>query len=1090
MLSIMHSIRIKRFLGFLLILVIVSTNFQPVVKADDLNLPPVYSGGSSTIGDSGSVIPYTDKGNRFGMNDDLNKHINDPFSLGNIPYREAWTYDLKRYEPSDDDPKELLPVEKSGDVQSQPIFVNDKLTGVTAIFVQAGKDLWRLDYDSFRPTKLPTWAKVTDITQSKLPSASAPTYIRTPSFDGTSENGARIYQATRDHQFMSIDPVTMQIQWKTIVSAGKHPELKYRITSSPLAKVIQDKVYLSLGTASGDLTGDTDQYYADNGMFVYQDQGDSVDILNKIRTEGEVTGSPLEVNGLILDTVNTGNNFSFLYQYGISNGYIGKVEETRFNSGVPTSIARDGEYLYIVDRTGSLYKLDASTLITVGFNDEVSGNTLVLEDPTISNDYVYVPIKHYHSLSTGGNGAIAVYKKDGLDLIKVIELDSPLQNQVIFWDDPTIYDSPSYLIAYQSNGELKFYDEKNDWAAIPWFKDENGNLLESPSIPATGGQYTSPQIVLHDGLLIVVDGVGVMHAYYATRPPNLAVSGINLVNANIEDIKKGDTVTVAATISNTGDDDYSQVPLKLEINGREIARQSLDLPSHTYTNQATFTITVPSDLPKLTITVNPEEDNPVNEYTYADNSKEIVSPLDIAITSFSLDKSKINKQQPILNATVKINATPLGSKVPNVTLHTQLTVQTVGKTVTQDIELPMNQEQTFIVPMDLSATGIDFDGTDSIDFSAKVNEDFDIFEPEDKHANNFSDTITVSLDHDLDLVAESIAATRNVMVGDPVNITAKLFNDSNLSQRNILVRFMANGETAYETRTNFGPGEHKSVSFVWQSPSTPAAVSMIVHVDADQETTDNDFTNNVAFTLVNVNPYNSDKPTPTNINSCSNWVVSYRWITGYSSYSSSNGYSNPIWRNENITYKECQNGTLQLNTKQGISTDLNNPKETDRESRGSWAIIPYAQSNGLDPNKITRAGYGFEIKFNADYTTDWETRAPRDAAKYGGSYTGVQNVVAEITDSKGNYVTSINLEKTSGDFNHGVWELPIQSHSTLLGDDIIDRKFYTDVNAPDGKYTVTVIGYNGGKTGVSVLKEDTVEIFGSQYDDSQNIKQR
>ena len=60
--------------------------------------------------------------------------------------------------------------------------------------------------------------------------------------------------------------------------------------------------------------------------------------------------------------------------------------------------------------------------------------------------------------------------------------------------------------------------------------------------------------------------------------------------------------------------------------------------------------------------------------------------------------------------------------------------------------------------------------------------------------------------------------------------------------------------------------------------------------------------------------------------------------------------------------------TAEVDTKQNIKTDSKTRAE-DRESRGSWEIIPYAKKNNKDAKEITRGGYGFEIKVKTSYTT-------------------------------------------------------------------------------------------------------------------------
>jgi hypothetical protein len=171
----------------------------------------------------------------------------------------------------------------------------------------------------------------------------------------------------------------------------------------------------------------------------------------------------------------------------------------------------------------------------------------------------------------------------------------------------------------------------------------------------------------------------------------------------------------------------------------------------------------------------------------------------------------------------------------------------------------------------------------------------------------------------------------------------------------------------------------------------------------------------------------------------------------HSSTESYTDYSDPIWENRKGT-----DGYAELNTKQGLPTAPSWKPEEAKESRGSWEIIPWVEENGLNPNEVTRAGYGVEIKATTKYTTDWETKVPKGlegtAKPIGGELKGATEVRVYIWDTNGDYVTSIGLVKTGGDDKTATWELP-EEHFKSKFLDIYERKFYTDIKAPDGEYT-------------------------------------
>ena len=229
----------------------------------------------------------------------------------------------------------------------------------------------------------------------------------------------------------------------------------------------------------------------------------------------------------------------------------------------------------------------------------------------------------------------------------------------------------------------------------------------------------------------------------------------------------------------------------------------------------------------------------------------------------------------------------------------------------------------------------------------------------------------------------------------------------------------------------------------------------------------------------------AEKPSITNT-----WEELYEWqIYHPSSYTDENGNTvdDSWWETlyATPTYTETLKATLTVNTKQGIPTDPDNPKETDRESRASWEIIPYAQKNGLNPNEITRSGYGFEIKLQTTYNNDWEDHVPAGAAAHGGTYKGPDKAEAEFYDTQGCFVKYITLVPTkgkAGDKNI-TWELPLAKFTFSNGETVYERKHYVDINVPDGKYLVKVTVSGAGKTDLCLIQKKYVTIYGDMYDD-------
>ena len=215
------------------------------------------------------------------------------------------------------------------------------------------------------------------------------------------------------------------------------------------------------------------------------------------------------------------------------------------------------------------------------------------------------------------------------------------------------------------------------------------------------------------------------------------------------------------------------------------------------------------------------------------------------------------------------------------------------------------------------------------------------------------------------------------------------------------------------------------------------------------------------------------------------WETVYSWEVEHSS-----SYTDPLtgeevdtsWTEtvyETVPYSENLQAAVSVNTKQGI-------RESTWESRGSWEIIPWAKKNGLDPNEVTRSGYGFEVKVQTTYSTDWENKVPVSASPYGGTYKGPDKVVADFYDTKGRYVTSMNMVPTKGKpgDNYITWELPLQRYEYADGSRVDHRKHYTDVSMPDGKYMVKATISGAGKTDLCLIQKKYVTIYKDMWEDS------
>ncbi|AZK44968.1 hypothetical protein [Paenibacillus lentus] len=132
------------------------------------------------------------------------------------------------------------------------------------------------------------------------------------------------------------------------------------------------------------------------------------------------------------------------------------------------------------------------------------------------------------------------------------------------------------------------------------------------------------------------------------------------------------------------------------------------------------------------------------------------------------------------------------------------------------------------------------------------------------------------------------------------------------------------------------------------------------------------------------------------------------------------------------------------------------------------------------------------MKVQTAYSTDWETKVPvglaGTARPIGGYYYGPDEVYAGIYNSQGKLEKTVKLEKTSGDRNTATWELPEVQVESESGKKYKSRKYFTSVNAPDGEYVVRISTSAAGMNGLQACITKKVEIYGSMYDDVQNLR--
>jgi outer membrane protein assembly factor BamB len=910
-----------------------------------------------------SIVPVFGAAYKFALDDQNTRQIKDSFTETGFPFQEDWSVDL------------------GGQVMSQPIVADGY------IYVQAGKDLVKI---SLEEKTIVDRIKVTD---HELPSGSSPTYALTT-------HGPRIYQATRDHKLIAIDVNTFKPIWELILTTDENSDnykKRYRVTASPLVYIHNNRTYLAIGTANGDGTGLSEQH-ADNGFFIIHDTGVRGKVIKSTQMDGEVTGSPIIHNGMIIGTENTQYKESWLIRY-IMNKDNFTTLDCPVDLGVPGSPAAEGDYIYVVDRTGCLYKFENKSeteIQKIWVNPEKTGdfdatrplNSYNLLSPAIGNKYIYIPIQHYNSASFNGPGAVIAVDKESGHTHRIHTFSTMLKSNLLYWKPcPTEYQD--YVFAFDYDGNAWALDGQT-LEPVEWFydKETKQRLSAVKLFPVTGS--SAPEMVIADSYLLITDGQGILHAYKADNPVNF--QAVSLAPKENKEYETGEMMELCFTVKNTSGKDYANIPVEL--------------------------------------------------------------------------------------------LTPEGETIPG------------GK-----INLAAGEEKTLYWGVEVPPEG-------QAIYQAVIN-------PEG-HPEEIKEEITPRLDntavyelhknsYDLEIVSFEVPSHTTAGKIESINTTVK--NNSLLEIPDVLIQWKADTTIIHEQSLSFLPGESKPLTFTWRAPDKEVFVNLSVTVNPLQTIEEENFANNYQYKFIDVQKYIA--------RSCQNkleeasWDVTYPIIAGYhtkqkaydiyddegnkigTGYRTVTDYKNPKWKDVTVTYHESLSAKVSVDTKQGIPTDPKNPKESDRESRGSWSIIPYAQEHGLNPNEITKAGYGFEVSVETTYQNDWETKVPdglEDTAHpIGGSFSGPTAVIAEFYDTNNHFVKEIAMERISGTSGKGkaIWALPeLPPYRLKNGEFIIgERKHYTDENVKDGNYLVRIRVEDAGRNNLYTCLTKTVLIHGSMYDD-------
>lgn len=357
-------------------------------------------------------------------------------------------------------------------------------------------------------------------------------------------------------------------------------------------------------------------------------------------------------------------------------------------------------------------------------------------------------------------------------------------------------------------------------------------------------------------------------------------------------------------------------------------------------------------------------------------------------------------------------------------------------------------------------------------------------EPTEQDANWANNTKKLIIPRDFtDIAVVNLSQTVPIRVGTTTLATVT-FKNLGTQPETFVARYSADNKLVKSETITLPKGGTVQKGFNWDAPNQAKNVEL--KVEADPNHTDSNPGNNIARKTVKVDDY----PLPPVSCNSKTSVTSGNWSEQYYVIVAHDVYGKAIWDHRSVEYTENLSATVTIDTKQDKLTNPAHPKISDRESRGSWEIIPWAQRNSLAANKVTRAGYGFELKVTTNYQTNYETPRLYDelghsATPNGHIYQGPTKVTAEFFDTNNRSVGIVKLVTTTGSLGDKniTWELPEQLFTHSDGTKVTKRKHYTKVDIPDGKYYVVIYMEGIGYSSLKLCQEDFVVIHGDMYDD-------
>jgi len=333
----------------------------------------------------------------------------------------------------------------------------------------------------------------------------------------------------------------------------------------------------------------------------------------------------------------------------------------------------------------------------------------------------------------------------------------------------------------------------------------------------------------------------------------------------------------------------------------------------------------------------------------------------------------------------------------------------------------------------------------------------------------------------IDIEAKDLTSNTPVASNLPQTSSVKIVNHSEVRLENVLVWYRVAGRNVKTERITLEPKSTVVKTYQWTTPSYSSNVTLSVVVDPQRDVADINRNNNTTTKTVKVN-----KSSFNNTTTCSNGIatgtfaVDYYWLEEIIVHREVDEEGNvdtweeEIWKYQLVPYKETMTSNVTISTNQ-----------QDPNSRGGWEIIPYARKERIDANKVTRSGYGIEVKLDVSYSVSpgWESLPSSKATPYGPNYLNrLKGVRAYANLPNGQRVEML---RTRSSDNNVTFELPEISYTPAgIRETWKGRFFSMPARTPDGKYPFTIEIVGGGENDLSCMVKDEIYIYGDVFRDT------